>query len=279
MATSVQTTYDDFPAIAYAGQLAHDGGQGHDVASANNSNATAITAGLVVLRSGDRLVRPILSTDEPTADPDAIIASGVASATTRQTITGASLNGVIGQLEISPPLNVTLTFNSHSDWNDTTIIVKGLGAYGEPISETFLVKEGGNEVLTGVEHFSFVTAVIVPPGTSTNGTLLVGTGVSVGPIGRLAAGIAVYDMAREPGTYAQYERLSVLKQGRVAVSAEAAVTEGMPVYVRFVATGGEVRGAMRAAPDSTDCALLPGARWATTTTGAGIAFVNLNLPR
>lgn len=276
MATSVQTSYSDDPAIGYAGQLTGNGPR--DVGSAANSNATAIAPGLVVLRAGDRLVRPILSTDEPVLDDDAIIASGVASATTRQVISGASLNGVIGAAEISPPRNVTLKFNSHGDWNDTTLVVQGLDVDGNPIEETFLVKEGGNETLAGVEHFAFVTAVVVPPGTSTNGTLLVGVGTSLGPLSRLAAGLSVYDPMREPGAYAQYERLSVLKRGRAFVSAEAAVTEGQPVYVRFVATGGEVRGALRGAPDASDCALLPGARWASTTTGAGLAVINLNLP-
>lgn len=276
MATSAQTSYDNEPAIGYAGQLADVGPR--DIASAANSSATGIAAGLVVLRSGDRLVRPILSTDEPSADNDAIIASGVASATTAQAITSGSFNGAVGAGEISPPMNLTLTLNSHADWDPSTIVVEGLGPKGEPISEAFEVANGGNAVLTGTVPFSFVTAVKIPPQTGTNGTLLVGTGVKLGPLAKLAAGITLYDPMREPGAYAQYERVSVLRRGRVLVSAEAAVTAGQPVYVRFVATGGEVRGALRGAPDSTDCALLPGARWATTTTGAGLAVVDLNLP-
>jgi hypothetical protein len=275
MATSVQTSYDNEPGIGYAGQLADVGPK--DVASANNSSATGIVAGLLVLKSGDRLVRPILSTDELAADDDAISTAN-ASATTRQTLTGASLDGVIGAGAISPPRNVTLKFNSHADWNDTVAVVQGLDANGEPIEETFIVKEGGNETLVGVKIFSKVTAVIVPAATSTNGVLDVGVGVAMGPINGLAAGIALYDLAREPGTYAQYEKLSVLKQGRVKVSAEAAVNDGDPVYVRFVATGGEVRGALRATPDSTDCALLLGARWRSTRADAGIAVVEVNLP-
>lgn len=272
MATSVQTTYGA-PAVAIAGMLADDGPR--DVGSANNSSATALPVAVVALRSGDRLCRPILSTDEPTADPDAIIASGVASATTRQTITGATLNGIIGVAEISPPKNLTLTFNSHADWNDTILVIQGLDWAGRPIEETFNVKEGGNEVLTGVMHFSFVTAVIIPPGTSTNGSLLVGTGSSIGPINKLFAGITMYDLAREPGQFSQYEKVSLLKEGRLQVTAEAAVTAGQPVFVRFVAGVGEVRGAMRGAADSTDCGLLVGARWATTTTDAGLAIVEV----
>lgn len=276
MATCVQSSYSNDPGTGYAGMLADVGP--HDVASANNSSSTSVAAGLVVLRSGERLIRPILSSDEPTADPDAILASGIASATTRQTVTGASLNGIIGAGEISPPRNLTITFGSHSDWNDTVLVIQGLDWKGMPIEETFIVKEGGNEVLTGIYHFSYVTAVIIPAATSTNGTILVGVGASIGPLNKLVGGISLYNMAREPGAYAQYESLDVVRQGRVKVSAEAAVTRDAPVFVRIVATGGEVRGAMRATADSNDCALLLGARFVEATSGAGIAIVELNLP-
>lgn len=270
---SVQTTYD-VAAAAVAGQLADDGAI--DAVSACNSSSTGITAGLAVMRSGDRLVRPILASDEPTADPDAIIASGVASASTRQTITGASLNGIIGAAEISPPRNVTLTFGNHADWNENmVVVVKGLDALGRPTEEVFPTIEAGNEVLTGKVHFSFVTAVIISAGTSTNGTLLVGVGASVGPLNRLVRGVALYNSMREPGTFAQYEDLDVLAEGRVWVTAEETVTQGGPVYVRIVAGGGESRGAFRTTPDANDCALLLGARWGSSRTGSGLAVLEL----
>lgn len=276
MATSVQTSYAADPGIGYAGQLA-DCGPHHIITKANN-NATTLAAGLIALRSGDSTCRPILSSDEPVADPDAIIASGVATATTRQVISGASLNGAIGAAVISPPKNVTLTFNSSGDWNDTTLVVQGKDYAGNPIEETFLVKEGGNEVVTGVKHFAYVTAVIVPPGTSTGGTLLVGTGASIGPINAMVAGLSIYDATREPEAYQQYEDAPLGRKGRFVVDAEAAVTENDPVFVRFVATGNEVRGALRGSSDSNDCGLLLGARWTTSVTAAGKAVVEIDLP-
>jgi len=276
MATSVQTSYDAEPAIGIAGQLADVGPR--DVASANNSSTTGVTAGCVVLRSGARLCRPILATDEPTADTD-LVATLLPSATTKQTISGATLDGATGDDVFAPPRNVTLTLNSHADWNDSEAIVRGLGAFGEPVQEVFKIPEGGNVTITGTLAFTQVLSVDIPAATSTNGTMDVGLGVNLGPLslrGPKAAGIAVYDAAREPGTFAQYEALGVIHRGRVKVAAEAAVTAGDPVYVRVVATGDEVRGALRAAPDSTDCVLLAGARWDSTTTGAGIAVVDLH---
>lgn len=276
MATSVQTSYASDPGIGFTGQLADEGPR-HVVTKANSS-ATTLAAGLVALRSADTTCRPILSTDEPAAAATAILATGIASATTRQTVTGASLNGAVGVLEISPPKNITVTFGNHSDWNDTTMVIQGLDAYGRAIQETLAIKEGGNETLSGVMHFAFVTAVIIPAQTSTNGTITVGTGTSIGPIHKLVAGISMYDATREPEAFQQYEDVSLVRKGRVVVDAEAAVTEGMPVYVRFVATGNEVRGTMRGAPDANDCALLPGARWVTSTSGAAKAVVEIDLP-
>ena len=37
-------------------------------------------------------------------------------------------------------------------------------------------------------------------------------------------------------------------------------------------------GALRCTPDANDCALVTHARWASKTTGAGLAVVELNLP-
>jgi hypothetical protein len=167
---------------------------------------------------------------------------------------------------------------AHADWNDTDAIVKGLDAYGRPQQEVFKIPEGGNVTLTGALHFSQVTSVELPPGTSTNGTVDVGLGVSIGPLNGKALGVSIYNPAREPGTFAQYEGLSAMRKGRIKVASETAVVEQGPVYVRVVAAGAEVRGAFRGSADANDCALLDGARWVSTTSGAGIAELEINLP-
>lgn len=118
----------------------------------------------------DELVRLV------NADPDAIIASGVASAATSQELDSGDFDGVIGAGEINPPRNLTFTLNAHVDWDETTIVVTGLDANGRVQTENFLVPNGGDTVLVGAKVFSRVTTVAVPAQTGTNGTLLMGVG-------------------------------------------------------------------------------------------------------
>jgi len=177
-----------------------------------------------------------------------------------------------------PPRLVTITLNSHSDWNDTEAIVRGLDAFGQPCMDVFKIPEGGNTTLTGSIAFTQVTSVEIPAATSTNGTMDVGLSVAMGPCDRSVVGLALYNSAREPGTYAANAMVPVLKKGRAWVTTEGSVSNGDPVYVRFVATGSEVRGAVRATPDSTDCALLRRARFVSSRTGAGIAMIELAGP-
>lgn len=72
------------------------------------------------------------------------------------------------------------------------------------------------------------------------------------------------------------EMVDVLRKGRVWVAVDTAVTPGDPVHV--VQTGA-TKGAFRASADggnTTDISTK--ARWESTTTGAGIAILDLNLP-
>lgn len=111
------------------------------------------------------------------ADPDSIIASGAASAVTAQTLDAADFNGVIGDDEIAPPRNLTITLNSHADWDVSTIVVTGKAPSGRTITENFAVPNGGAVTLTGTKVFKSVTTVLIPAQTGTNGTLTMGTGI------------------------------------------------------------------------------------------------------
>ena len=95
---------------------------------------------------------------------------------------------------------------------------------------------------------------------------------------------------REPGTirsndgssgadeFRQGETLDLLTMGEVAVLVEEAVSPDDPVYCRVVAGAGEQAGAFRTDADSGDAVLLSGAKFRSTTTGAGIAKLAINLP-
>lgn len=276
MASYVQgNTYSADATVGVPGGLADQGP--NDIVSASASAST--NAGQLVIRStADRVCRPLVTGDTPAADADAI-ATVIATATTAVNAVTTALDGAVGQTAFWPPRNVTLTLNSHADWDPSTIVVEGLGANGEPVSEAFEVPNGGNVTLTGTVAFSQVTAVKIPPQTGASGTLDVGLGVKIGPINRKVYGIAQHDTTRETGPYEVYEEVPIVRKGRVLVTAETAVTRGDPVYVRFVVSGDEAYGGLSNAPDSTDCGLLEGARWGSTTTTTGqIAVLEINLP-
>lgn len=268
----VQTTYAAGPTAAVAGMIVE---QDANVRS-RVASAETVAGQLAIRGTSDGQARALAVGDVPAADDDAIMTLQP-TAITAQVCTGATLDGVVGTTVFWPPRNVTLSLNSHADWDPSTIVVEGLDAFGAPISEAFEVPNGGNVVLTGVLAFSRVINVKIPPQTGTTGTLNVGLGVSIGPIDRKVEGIAVYDATREPEAYAAYEDMPVLRRGYIYVTSETAATKGDPVYVRFVVAGAEVYGAFRATPDSTDCGLLLAARYAETITGAGLAKLELTL--
>jgi hypothetical protein len=73
--------------------------------------------------------------------------------------------------------------------------------------------------------------------------------------------------------------MDLLRKGRVWVVVEEAVTPGDAVFVRHTAAGLEVKGAFRNDADGGDAVdISTKARWESTTTGAGIALLDLNLP-
>lgn len=273
-ANNVQTSYDTDPAAAFAGQWADSGPR----RTRSVIGEVAMAAGLVCLTGGTTKAegRPPPAPDA--ADVDAIIATG-ASAASVQTVSGGSLDGVIGGAEIFPPRNLVLVLSSHANWDLTTATVTGEDAEGNVISEDFVIPDAGNATVTGAKFFSKVTSLRIPTQAGTSGTYTLGTGSSLGPLAPSRVhGITLYDASKKPEAWQIDEAWTVAREGRVYVYAEAAVDVGDPVYVRFVSTGSEVNGSMRGSPDSTDCARLLRARFASKTTGAGFAVVELNLP-
>ena len=63
--------------------------------------------------------------------------------------------------------------------------------------------------------------------------------------------------------------LNVLRSGRVLVLAEEAVDVGDPLFVRAVAVGAELQGALRMSADSTDCIDMTGRGQWDSVAGAG----------
>lgn len=73
--------------------------------------------------------------------------------------------------------------------------------------------------------------------------------------------------------------MAIMRKGTVVVVVEEAVAPGDPVFVRAVATGGELAGAFRMQADASDCIDISAwASWLTTSTGAGLAALSITLP-
>ena len=268
---TIQTTYAFDRAIGYPGGIADSGPR--DVKSV--VAAVIIAAGLLVVQGATR-AKGYLPTTPDVADVDAIIATGASTAGV-QNVSGASLDGVVGQGEMAPARNLVLVLSSHANWDLSVATVTGVDSDGKVISEDFPIPDAGNVTVTGTKHFAKVTNLRIPAQSGTAGTYTLGTGSSLGPInGRFVHGVALYDASREPEAYPVNYVVPCVRKGRVFVTSETSYSDGDPVFVRFVATGDEVAGQFRNAADSTDCALLEGARFRGTGS-AGVAIIDLDL--
>lgn len=269
----VQTSMSITPGGAPAGTIDDQ----MDAEVKSRRATVALTPGrLALFVAAASTVRAPVAADSAT-DVDAILATGGSTAGT-QALSGASLDGVVGDDLMRIARNITLTFSSHADWDATTATVVGKGANGEYLSESFSIPNGGNATVTGNALFSQVDSIAIPAQSGTGGTFTVGVGAGLGPIDRAAAGVIALENTRSAAAYAAAEMAPIVRKGRVRVTSEEAVTEGGDVYVRLVTSGDEVFGVFRATPDSTDCARLLSAKWAETTSAAGSPLLDINLP-
>ena len=269
----VQTTMSSTPGNAPAGTI-----DSSTYATVKSRMAAAILAAglLACFTSGASTARHL---EAAAADVDAFLATGGASSASVQTISGAALNGATGTATLRQARNVTLTFSSSTDWDATTAVVTGKGVDGEHTTESLSIPNNGNATVAGSVLFASVTSIYIPAQTGTGGTFTAGFGAMLGPIDAAAAGVVAFENTRAAGaSYAVGEMAPVVSQGRVWVDSETAAPEGAPVFVRMVAGEGESLGAVRHTPDSTDCALLRGARFVKTIAAAGRTLVELNLP-
>lgn len=114
-----------------------------------------------------------------TADTDAIKTS-IATAASIETYVTVALNGVIGAGVISPPRNITVTSTSHADVDAVAVVVTGEDIYGNVISDTITLTNGGGATDAGDVPFAKVTSIVVPAQSGVGGALQFGTGVIVG---------------------------------------------------------------------------------------------------
>ncbi len=89
----------------------------------------------------------------------------------------------------------------------------------------------------------------------------------------VSLGVVMYDASKEPAKVAasiavdnEYDiedTLPIVQKGPIWMRCDdaAVVTAGLPVFIRFVATGAEKLGAAREDADTSDAVALPGARF------------------
>lgn len=102
---------------------------------------------------------------------------------------------------------------------------------------------------------------------------------------KLVRGVAIHTHAIESTlggsdvpSYKDKAAVSYMRKGRVAVQVEEAVTPADPVFARHTSGGGGSEiGRFRTDADTASAAELANARYITSTTGAGIAILELNL--
>jgi hypothetical protein len=115
---------------------------------------------------------------------------------------------------------------------------------------------------------------------SANGDGAVKVPAATGDVTNLARGVAMHSHSLESSssgspTWPIKSAVPVLLKGRVYVTAEDAVADGAAVFVRHT---GANAGQFRSDVDGGNATLLPGAKYRSSTTGAGLAVVELNMP-
>lgn len=268
----MQTSYSSRAAAGVPGQLATP--RALDIRSKRAEGV--IPPGIIVVHG---------TTDQQAKQPAApaaagatqIIASGFATATTRVTKSGVALNGSIGGGRIWPPRPLRYTFNTHANWVAGNLVACLEDCDGNPIQEVVPVPVGGNLVVDGRIPAGRVIEFLLTEMGGTNGALTVGIADALGPISmRDVIGVALQDALRETGTdIADKATFDAGRECDVYVACEGPCVKGEPVYVRFVAAGAEVRGAVRADADGTDCSLLRGARFNRTLTAGGVVAIEI----
>lgn len=275
-----QTSYGTTAPVGRAGMLA-------DFSEPHNRDGyaaeTSIGVGLAVLRgTAGKQAKNVATV---ALDVDSILATGGATSGSIQTLTGATLDGVIGVGRIVPAQQVTMTLSSHADWNLTTAQVRGEDADGNVIVEEVIIPDAGNVTVTTIQAFGKVTAVYLPAQASTGGTFTIGTAPTKAEYSRRdVLGIAEWQSSRAPydvttyskdGEYAVNDDVPVIGHGRVWVKTEAAALRSGAVYVRIVTSGADTVGQFSSAP-SASFALVRGAKFHTAqATAAGLVQVQL----
>lgn len=273
---SVQTSYSQDPVIGIDGCPADNGPS--DINSFIVEQSGGMKAGRVGVRGTARGQISLPPT------PSATDADGIKTAfgTTAGIQTFTTFNGVLGAARSPYGYRITLTQDTHADWNATSVTVKGYSAKtGEIVTETLTTIDGGNATLTTKTWFALPLLEVVIPaqaGTGGSGQLGVLGGSAEVVFNRaLLEGFLVNRTSRESATFANEEAVGVARKGRFYVKVEATCSEGQRAYVRITAAGAEEVGRFRADTDGGDAIPFPGIFRRDTTGADAINVLEVDL--
>lgn len=160
-AQTVRFTPDAVPTEAEVFSITIDGVTFSVTADASPTG-TEITAALVALMQ---------------EDTDAVMTTPKHTAVTEVVVGPADYDGAMGDdTPFAPARNITITLNSHADWNATNATVVGMSR-GRPVSETIAIPDAGNVKLISLTVWDSPPTVHIPAQAGTNGTFTIGVGV------------------------------------------------------------------------------------------------------
>ncbi len=136
------------------------------------------------------------------------------------------------------------------------------------------------DVLTGkaVKEALPLGRLVVVNTANGDGAVMLPTGTA--DITNLSVGVVIHTHSQESSLsgdpeYPINSAVPVLRKGRVLVSVEDAVAEGGQVFARHNTAP---FGKFRSDADTATATLVPGARYRSSTVGAGLAVVEINQP-
>jgi hypothetical protein len=244
----------------------------------------AIKAGLLCEYASDSVLAPVVKAVAavPATDANAIADTDIDMAASEVIVDHGDCDGVVGAGLINPCMRLSITLNNHADWDATIGKLVYETDDGSIVSEDLAIPNGGNTILYSSVPAARFIKFIVPAQTSANAKISeIGTVNTIGFVGvdrRHYIGVPVYNPADEPNVataeYADKGSLTIMTKGRFWAVPEYACAPGMPVFVRMVLSGSDVRGQFTSVA-TDNFARLPNATWESTASADGLAVIEL----
>lgn len=158
---------------------------------------------------------------------------------------------------------------SQLDYNDQVSIPAVKGGIADAAIHNIVSRESAEVINFGIGIARLSTGLVKVP--SSTGDTFDGVSVQKNKSTPNATGIALYDIG---------EAISSMHKGRLWVYSETAVDPTLPVLLRCTANTGPTRtpGNFMSVDDSGKTITVANAKWASVTTAAGLAILEINLP-